>query len=107
MTRGLTVEFKNNLEGLIDDIDNPTKRKAFTHTDIAICWSSIEEKHRGYTLDTITEANLHERRYPGVTHVLRKDIEGHVIQIVMLEDIVKRVRAGQIRLAAPSPRGRH
>jgi hypothetical protein len=106
MTRGLTIEFKNNLEGLLEDIDNPSKKKAFPHIDIAVCWSAIEDKHRWYKLDAITEANLHERRYPGMTHVLRKDNEGHVVQVVMLADIVKRIRAGQIRLTPPAVIGR-
>lgn len=101
LTRGLTIEFKNNLEGLTAEIDDLARRKAFRHIDIAVCWSYIEGKQRSYTLEPITEANLHERRYPGVTHVLRKDNEGHVIQVVLLEEIVKRIRAGQIRLRNP------
>lgn len=98
LTKGLTLEFKNNLEGLIDDIESPAKKKAFHHIDICVCWGTVESQHRSYQLDTITESNLHERRYPGVTHVLRKDGESHVIQVVMLEDISKRISAGQIVL---------
>ncbi|HEX4138662.1 MAG TPA: hypothetical protein VHY84_28890 [Bryobacteraceae bacterium] len=39
---------------------------------------------------------MHERHYPGITHVLRKDGEGHVLQVVMLEEIVRLFSAGQI-----------
>ena len=99
-TKGLTLEFKNNLEGLIDDIDNQSKKKAFHHIDICVCWGCLESQHRWYQLDPITEANLYERRYPGVTHILRKDDESHVIQIIMLEEVVKKISAGQIRLPA-------
>ena len=97
-TKGLTLEFKNNLEGVIDDINNPNKRKSFHHIDICVCWGQIVPEHRWYALDLITEANLHERQYPGVTHVLRKDGESHVIQVIMLEEIVRRIDAGQMYL---------
>ena len=105
-TKGLTLEFKNNLEGLIGNLNNPLSKKAFHHIDICVCWDSLEQQHRWYTVDSITEANLHERRYPGITHVLRKDSETHVIQVIMLEDIVKKIGAGQIRLPAPPMTGR-
>jgi hypothetical protein len=103
-TRGLTVEFKNNLEGLIDNLESPSSKKAFSHIDICICWGSIDTDHRWYTLDPVTEANLHERHYPGVTHVLRRDSHTHIIQIVMLEEIVKKVSTGQIRWEAKQRR---
>lgn len=98
VTRGLTVEFKNNLEGLIHDINNPLKPKTFSRIDICVCWGSIEQQHGSYQLTEITEANLHERGYPGITHLLRKDGESHVIQVIMLEEIAKQVSAGNIRL---------
>jgi hypothetical protein len=83
----LTLEFKNNLEGLIDNLENPAS-------------------NRWYTLDAITEANLHERHYPGVTHVLRSDSETHIIQVVMLEEIVKQFSTGQIALGGGSKHAR-
>ena len=102
-TRGLTLEFKNNLEGLIADIEDPEKRKSFSHIDICVCWGYVEEPRQLYKLEEITSLNLKERRYPGMTHVLRKDDEdAHVIQLVMLEEVVKKIKAGQIRLAKPS-----
>jgi hypothetical protein len=101
-TKSLTLEFKNNLEGLIANLESESSKKAFHHIDICVCWGPLEEQQRSYTLAPITEANLHERRYPGVTHVLRKDPETHVIQVIMLEDIARRIAAGQIRLSSPS-----
>ena len=97
-TRGLTIEFKNNLDGLIEEIDAANKSKTFSHIDICVCWSVIEQKHRWYRIEAITEQNLHERKYPGVTHVLRKDDETRVMQVVMLEEIVKQINAGRIKL---------
>jgi len=97
-TRGLTLEFKNNLEGLIENIENQQKKKAFSHIHICVCWGMVSAKQQSYACDPITEASLHERHYPGVTHILRKDGESHVNQVIMLEDIVKRIKAGHIAL---------
>lgn len=98
-TRGLTLEFKNNLEGLIADLESPSKKKSHRHIDICVCWGSLKPRHTGYEFEEITEANLHERKYPGVTHVLRKDEESHDIQVVLLETIVKKIIAGQIHIS--------
>lgn len=98
-TPGLTLEFKNSLEGLIGDLENETKSKTFLAVDILVCWGAIEEKHRRYELIPIDESNLDMRRYPGVTHLLRKEGEAsHAIQVIMLEHIVQQIRAGHIRL---------
>jgi hypothetical protein len=97
-TKGLTLEFKNNLDGLLGNLGSQSSSKAFRNIDICVCWEALEEKHRWYTLDAITEANLHVRHFPGVTHVLRKDGEAHVIQVIVLEDIVKGFRLGRLGL---------
>ena len=98
-TKSLTLEFKNNLEGLLANLESENSRKAFQHIDICVCWGSLDEHHRAYSVTPITESNLHERKFPGITHILRKDgVEGHVIQVIVLEDIAKRIAAGQIRL---------
>ena len=101
-TKGLTVEFKNNLEGLLGNLGSQSSSKAFKNIDICVCWGALQEKHRWYTLDPITVANLHVRHFPGVTHVLRRDDEAHVIQVIVLEDVIKRIQASQIRLAPPT-----
>jgi transcriptional regulator with XRE-family HTH domain len=98
-TPGLTLEFKNSLEGLISDLENPSKSKTFPAVDILVCWSAIGEKHRHYELTPIDESNLETRRYPGVTHTLRKDGEtSHTIQVIMLEHIVQHIATGHIKL---------
>jgi hypothetical protein len=102
-TKGLTLEFKNNLDGLIDDLNDPRKGKTFARIDICICWGVIEKQHHGYELTEITETNLHERRYPGITHILRKDGESHLIQVVLLKSIADQIEAGHVKLAKPQP----
>jgi hypothetical protein len=103
-TRGLTLEFKNNLDALIEDLDDEGERKTFNHIDICVCWGVLGEQHRSYSLAPIDESNLHERKYPGVTHLLRKDGEAHVMQVIMLEHIVQQIGAGHIVLPGRSKR---
>jgi hypothetical protein len=98
-TRNLTFEFKNNLDALIDDIEDPTKRKAYGHIDVCVCWSAVNDRFAGYDLTEIREDSVDQRSYPGVTHVLRRNGDTHVIQVVMLETVVDMIQAGQVRIA--------
>lgn len=95
-TRDLTLEFKNNLDGLIDDVSNPDSAKSFGQIDICVCWSTVADRFAGYDIHEITAENLDQRRYPGVTHLLGRDGEAHVISVVMLKNVVDMIRAGQI-----------
>jgi hypothetical protein len=97
-TSHLTLELENNLDGLIDDIDDSETVKSFRRINICVCWSTVSRNFKGYVLEEITEANLDERQYPGVTHLLRRDGESHVIQIIMLEWIVSMIQVGSIEL---------
>lgn len=98
-TRDLTLEFKNNLDGLIADLDDSNKPKAFSQIDICVCWSTVDDRFAGYELAQIEEPNVEQRSFPGVTDLLRQDGEGHVIQIVMLKTIVHMIQAGQIPIS--------
>jgi hypothetical protein len=94
-TKQLTVEFKNNLDGLIADLDG-TGPKTFAHIDICICWGMIDDSFAGYTVEPVIEARLDERRYPGVTHILRHNSDAHVVGVIMLETITRMILAGQM-----------
>jgi hypothetical protein len=98
VTKQLTLEFKNNLDGLIDDLD-VQKSKSFKHLDICVCWATVDSSFPGYSLEEITETNLDERQFPGATHLLAKDGETHVIQVIMLKKIAEIIEAGHIKLA--------
>jgi len=98
----LTLEFKNNLDGLIDDLDGDSPKK-FSNINICVCWSSVAGSFKGYQVEEVEERNLEERQYPGVTHLLRKDGEGHVVQLIMLARVVDMINAGNLRLSEPSP----
>jgi hypothetical protein len=101
-TRYLTLEFKNNLDALIDEFSRDS-RKAYTHIDVCVCWSAVSPKFEGYVIEEVTEANLDERAYPGVTHLLRRDGDTHVIQIIMLETVVEIIRAGFVPIDYAAP----
>jgi hypothetical protein len=101
-TRHLTLEFKNNLDGLVDELDGRESSKDFAHIQICVCWGIVAESFKGHTIEEITTNNVDERRYPGVTHLLRKDGQAHVIQVIMLRNIVNMIKTSRISLAEQS-----
>lgn len=96
-TKKLTVEFKNNLDGLVEDVIGESP-KTFGNIDICVCWGKVGDVFKGYELEPISEPKLDNRKYPGVTHLLRHNGDAHVIGIIMLETIVKIVRAGNMTI---------
>jgi hypothetical protein len=99
-TRPLTMEFKNNLDGLIADLGDENTPKSFGHIDICVCWTMIGDKFPGYEIEAITETNLDERAYPGVTHLLRRDGDTHKIGLVLLKEVTDAIRAGRVGVLA-------
>ena len=98
-TRHLTLEFKNNLDSLIADIDDDNRPKQYQHIDICVCWGALQESFPGYELNPVGPANLDQRRYPGTTHLLQRDGDTHVIEVVMLRTLREFVEAGAISLS--------
>jgi hypothetical protein len=94
-TKQLTIEFKNNLDGLIADVDGDSP-KTFGHIDVCMCWSKIAGSFKGYEVEQITESNLDERQFRGVTHLLRRDGDLHVVKLVMLQTITSMIEAGNL-----------
>ncbi len=93
----LTLEFKNNLDGLIDDVESEGK-KQFSRIDVCVCWGKIGQAFKGFEVTEISDANVDQRAFPGVTHFLRKDGDSHVMQIVMLESVVGLIQSGRLAL---------
>ncbi|MCY3918926.1 MAG: ATP-binding protein [Chloroflexi bacterium] len=98
-TRNLTLEFKNNLDGLISDIDDENRPKQYQHIDVCVCWGTVEETFTGYELNPVGPANLDQRRYPGTTHLLQRDGESHTIEVIMLSTVRDLVESGDLPLA--------
>ena len=98
-TRGLTLEFKNSLDGLIADMDDENRPKQYRHVDVCVCWDTVQEEFTGYELSPVDASNVDRRRYPGATHLLQRDGESHVIQVVMLSTLRQLVETGKLTLA--------
>jgi hypothetical protein len=94
----LTLEFKNNIDGLIDDVESEN-RKQFNQIDVCVCWGQIGATFKGYELQEITDHNMDQRAFPGVTHILRKDGDAHIMQVVMLATVVALINSGRLSLA--------
>ena len=97
-THQLTLEFKNNLDSLIADMDDEEGKKQYQHIDICICWDKVQDQFPGYELSLIEEDNLDQRSYPGTTHFLKKDGDTHTIEVVMLSRVRALVEAGELSL---------
>lgn len=98
-TKQLTLEFKNNLDALIADVEGDSP-KTFKDIDICVCWSKVSATFKGYEVEPITEQNVDERPYPGVTDLLRRDGDAHVVKVIMLETIVQMLTAGNLTIPA-------
>lgn len=98
-TRYLTLEYKNNLDALIGElVGKAESTKDFSHIDVCVCWRAVSDSFPGFTLEEINNENIEERRYPGTTHLLRRDGDRHVIQVVMLQRVVEMIKTGQIKI---------
>ena len=100
LTRHLTLEYKNNLDGLIADIDDENRRKQYQHIDICVCWGTVQDGFPGYELKPVDDTNLDQRRYPGTTHLLQRDGEAHAVQVIMLSTVRALVESGEFSLTA-------
>ena len=94
-TRQLTLEFKNNLDGLIDDIEGDSP-KQFANIDICVCWDTVSNSFQGYELEPIVETNIDQRMFPGVTHLLSHNGQASPMSIVMLKTVTDMIQAGHI-----------
>ena len=97
-TRNLTLEFKNNLDSLITDMDDENRPKQYQHIEICVCWGTVQESFPGYELSPVGSANLDRRSYPGTTHLLQKDGEAHSIEVIMLSKVRDLIESGDLSL---------
>jgi hypothetical protein len=97
-TRNLTLEYKNNLDSLIADIDDENGPKQYHHIDICVCWGTIQDSFAGYELRPVDASNLDRRQYPGTTHFLQRDGEAHAIEVIMVSTIRDLVESGELAL---------
>ena len=96
-TKQLTVEFKNHLDALIEDVEGESP-KTFGNIDICVCWGKVSPQFRGFEFESLGEANLDERKFPGVTYLLRRDGDAHVVSIIMLTTVMDMIAAGKLAI---------
>ena len=101
-TSSLTLEFKNNLDGLMADFGDSKSRKAFKHVDICVCWSQITPDFKGYEIEELNGTNYEDRSYPGATHLLHKEGDTHIIQVIMLQNVLKQITSSHIKFQSSS-----
>ena len=87
----------------MSDVDGDSPKR-FSDIHICVCWSCVSDGFKGFELEAITEANIDERPYPGVTHLLRRDKDSHVVKIILLETVVEMIRAGKLDISGESQR---
>ena len=92
------MEFKNSLDSLVEDVEADDSPKRFANIDMCFCWGKVGDVFKGYELGQISDTNPDERKYPGVTQLLRRDGDAHVVGVVMLETITSMIRAGKLSI---------
>jgi hypothetical protein len=71
----------------IESVPGAQAKKWFTTINLLIC-QKVDDAADGYSIEPITADNVNERRYFGVTHLLRSSAnQDHVIQVIALKDL--------------------
>ncbi|MCC2321938.1 ATP-binding protein [Cellulomonas xiejunii] len=95
--RGKWLEFKVRLDDLIDDFeaeDATGSKKYFDLVDLVVAWEVPAGESIGdYDLVELKEGNWNERDYYGATHLLRKSGGNHVVQVLALQDFIRRMQS--------------
>lgn len=104
-TGHLTLEFKSNLDGLIDEFDDADSPKSYHHVDIAVCWGQVDQEWDSYDFRIIDGQNIEERKFPGVTHILHRNSESHIIQTIFLSEIIEMLQSGRLSFMQAQPGG--
>lgn len=81
------LEYKYSLDGLISDLTTGDKQAA--DIDLVIAWEAGEDYVQLYELNSllINEGNS-DREYHGVTHTLSDEHGNHVMDVLLLRDLI-------------------
>ncbi|MBA3842811.1 MAG: hypothetical protein H0X39_09380 [Actinobacteria bacterium] len=84
------LEFKPSTDMLVADIAadaGSAAKKWFTTISLLVC-ENVDDALDGYTIDAITADNTNERKYFGVTHILRSHAnQDHAVQVIALSSL--------------------
>lgn len=89
------LEFKKSVDLLVTDFkkrDGDSAKKYFVLVDLLVC-DKAELDEEGYTCEEIvTDEDASERRFFGVTHLLRCNTEAsHVVQVIALDTLRRKL----------------
>lgn len=81
------LEYKYSLDGLIADITTGDKKAA--DIDLVIAWEAGLEYKKYYDIRSyLLEDALEDRQYHGVTHALHDEHGNHVMDAILLRDLI-------------------
>jgi hypothetical protein len=85
------LEYKYNLDSLIDEFDNDLKKPADIR--LAVCWELGHKWKEHFTiLSLLDDENVHHRAFHGVSHVFSHAVSGAIaFSVIALKDIVSYV----------------
>ncbi len=86
------LEYKYNLDALIDEFDNETK--AAGDIKLAVCWEiGTKWKEHFSILSLLDEDNVHHRAFHGISHVFSHAVSGaNAFSVIVLKDLVSYAR---------------
>jgi hypothetical protein len=87
---GKWLEFKTDLEDLIDDFNRPDgdpRKKYFEHVHVAVAWR-VSDVPDPYDVRLFDELSWPERRFFGTTHQLRLGDGAHVAEVMELRRVL-------------------
>lgn len=81
------LEYKFSLDGLITDITTGDKKSG--DMDLVVAWETGEDYEQYFGLESyLLEESREERQYHGVTHALRDEHGHHVMDVIILKDLI-------------------
>ena len=92
--QGHWLEYKKSSDLLITDCNlekgSPSK-KWFELCNLLVCYN-VDDGIDNFTLQEVNENNYQERTYYGVTHLIKKENNSHVIQVISLKTLLKQLQ---------------
>ncbi len=83
----LILEYKYSIDGLIDDLGSGDKKAS--EIDLIIAWTIGEKYHEIFSAHSLlTEDGVEDRDYHGITHKLYDENGIHVMDAIVLEDLI-------------------
>lgn len=81
------LEYKYSLNGLVSDITTGDKRAA--DIDLVVAWESGSDYKRFYSISSLLSASeIEDRNFHGVTHLLVDEHGNHVMDVILLKDLI-------------------